>query len=247
PPLPLQEFLPAQPPSPVLQPPWPLQEFLPLQLCFSAVAQPPSPLQEFLPAQPPSPALQPPFPLHEFIPLQAPSSLPSAFFSSAESLEPATMPATTAPMIFANSLRSIRDTPSRFGLFPGRPEGIARPSLGFREVNHVPIYGACQGAWTSPGPLGPARIRDRILERMSDRPRSVENVPERVAIPLLPVSLVLECVPERLGVSEESTTKGPMHPELERLIRLQQAESGLKRVEGELAEGPKEKAALEAK
>src|SRR5262249_56132323 len=38
-----------------------------------------------------------------------------------------------------------------------------------------------------------------------------------------------------------------MHPELERLIRLQQAESGLKRVEGELAEGPKEKAALEAK
>jgi uncharacterized protein len=38
-----------------------------------------------------------------------------------------------------------------------------------------------------------------------------------------------------------------MHPELERLIRLQQAESGLKRVEGELAEGPREKASLEAK
>src|ERR1700751_3732134 len=31
PPLPLQEFLPAQPLSPVLQPPLPLQEFLPLQ------------------------------------------------------------------------------------------------------------------------------------------------------------------------------------------------------------------------
>src|ERR1700760_2297229 len=31
PPLPLQEFLPAQPLSPVLQPPLPLQEFLPAQ------------------------------------------------------------------------------------------------------------------------------------------------------------------------------------------------------------------------
>jgi uncharacterized protein len=38
-----------------------------------------------------------------------------------------------------------------------------------------------------------------------------------------------------------------MHPELERLIRLQQAESGLKRVEGELAEAPRSRAALEAK
>jgi uncharacterized protein len=38
-----------------------------------------------------------------------------------------------------------------------------------------------------------------------------------------------------------------MHPELERLIRLQQAESGLKRVEGELAEAPRFRAALEAK
>ena len=34
PPLPLQEFLPAQPLSPELQPPWPLQSFLPLQSCF---------------------------------------------------------------------------------------------------------------------------------------------------------------------------------------------------------------------
>src|SRR5262249_43551156 len=71
PPLPLQEFLPAQPASPVLQPPWPLHEFMPLQECFmSAEAQPPLPLQEFLPAQPASPALQPPLPLQEFFPAQ---------------------------------------------------------------------------------------------------------------------------------------------------------------------------------
>jgi hypothetical protein len=38
PPLPLQEFLPLQPLSPVLQPPLPLQEFCPLQACFSLVA-----------------------------------------------------------------------------------------------------------------------------------------------------------------------------------------------------------------
>src|SRR4051812_12275288 len=36
PPLPLQEFLPLQPLSPVLQPPLPLQEFLPAQSCLSA-------------------------------------------------------------------------------------------------------------------------------------------------------------------------------------------------------------------
>src|ERR1700743_1502045 len=35
PPLPLQEFLPLQPLSPVLQPPLPLQLFWPLQACFS--------------------------------------------------------------------------------------------------------------------------------------------------------------------------------------------------------------------
>src|ERR1700723_1139014 len=35
PPLPLQEFLPLQPLSPVLQPPLPLQEFCPEQPCFS--------------------------------------------------------------------------------------------------------------------------------------------------------------------------------------------------------------------
>src|SRR6266545_4852178 len=38
PPLPLQEFLPAQPASPLLQPPCPLQAFMPLQTCFSDFA-----------------------------------------------------------------------------------------------------------------------------------------------------------------------------------------------------------------
>jgi hypothetical protein len=35
PPLPLQEFLPLQPMSPVWQPPWPLQLFRPLQSCLA--------------------------------------------------------------------------------------------------------------------------------------------------------------------------------------------------------------------
>src|ERR1700685_2906158 len=35
PPLPLQEFFPLQPLSPLEQPPLPLQEFLPLHACFS--------------------------------------------------------------------------------------------------------------------------------------------------------------------------------------------------------------------
>ncbi len=38
PPLPLQEFLPLQPLSPLLQPPWPLQPFLPLQELVSLSA-----------------------------------------------------------------------------------------------------------------------------------------------------------------------------------------------------------------
>src|SRR5690242_5805200 len=86
PPLPLQEFLPAQPESPVLQPPWPLQEFMPLQECFmSAEAHPPLPLQEFLPAQPASPLLQPPLPLQEFLPAHtclSEAALSSLAFSS---------------------------------------------------------------------------------------------------------------------------------------------------------------------
>src|SRR5260370_13698025 len=36
PPLPLQEFFPLQPASPVLHPPWPLHSFLPEQSCFAA-------------------------------------------------------------------------------------------------------------------------------------------------------------------------------------------------------------------
>jgi hypothetical protein len=40
PPLPLQEFFPLQPLSPVLQPPLPLQEFWPWQECLSAFAFP---------------------------------------------------------------------------------------------------------------------------------------------------------------------------------------------------------------
>jgi hypothetical protein len=42
PPLPLQEFLPAQPLSPAPQPPLPLQEFWPLQPCLSLEALDPS-------------------------------------------------------------------------------------------------------------------------------------------------------------------------------------------------------------
>src|SRR5499427_1151203 len=38
PPLPLQEFFPAQPASPLLQPPLPLQEFLPAHTCLSDAA-----------------------------------------------------------------------------------------------------------------------------------------------------------------------------------------------------------------
>jgi len=38
PPLPLHEFFPLQPLSPVLQPPLPLQEFCPWQACLSALA-----------------------------------------------------------------------------------------------------------------------------------------------------------------------------------------------------------------
>src|SRR5580704_12289899 len=46
PPLPLQEFLPAQPLSPALQLPWPLQPFLPLQSCFAAFEESLEPLEE---------------------------------------------------------------------------------------------------------------------------------------------------------------------------------------------------------
>src|SRR6266545_2558467 len=125
PPLPLQEFLPAHPLSPVLQPPWPLHSFLPLQPCLATVAQPPLPLQEFFPAQPASPVLQPPLPLHEFMPLHACFSFVSAFFSSADSRDPAAMPATTAPMIFVNSLRSMLGLLGTLGTSLGLQNGSA--------------------------------------------------------------------------------------------------------------------------
>src|SRR5215831_10642408 len=51
PPLPLQEFLPLQPLSPVLQPPLPLHEFIPLQLCLSAASFSLSPILIVTPAR----------------------------------------------------------------------------------------------------------------------------------------------------------------------------------------------------
>src|SRR6187401_2231846 len=115
PPWPLQEFLPAQPLSPVEQPPMPLQAFMPLQLCLSTVAQPPLPLQEFLPAQPWSPVAQPPMPLQAFMPLQAClaiaeecSSLDSLWLlQPAVSGAPATSAATAATINAFLSLRPM--------------------------------------------------------------------------------------------------------------------------------------------
>src|SRR6476619_6601544 len=96
PPLPLQEFLPAQPLSPGAQPPMPLQSFLPLQSCLAeAEAQPPLPLHAFLPSAP--------WPLQALWPLQTWASaflasafasvLPAAAFSSPKALLPASIPA----------------------------------------------------------------------------------------------------------------------------------------------------------
>src|SRR5438445_13708437 len=105
PPLPLQEFLPAQPLSPLEQPPMPLHSFLVAHECLATVAQPPLPLQAFLPSAP--------SPLHAFMPLQTWASLALASFfaagalSSAKTLLPASMPAATAPITFVKSLRSI--------------------------------------------------------------------------------------------------------------------------------------------
>src|SRR5262245_52084790 len=108
PPEPLQEFLPAQPLSPPLQPPWPLHAFFLSHSCLaSAAAQPPLPLQSFLPAQPEAPVLQPPWPLQEFWPLQTCFGALSSALAWAETRLPAIMPAVTAPMIFVNSRRSM--------------------------------------------------------------------------------------------------------------------------------------------
>src|SRR5438445_3601304 len=107
PPLPLHEFLPAQPLSPLEQPPMPLHSFFVAHECLATVAQPPLPLQAFLP---PAPS-----PLQLFMPLQTCFSgdLASAFLAaadlpaSAKALLPASMPAATTPITFVNSLRSL--------------------------------------------------------------------------------------------------------------------------------------------
>src|SRR5262245_52517298 len=104
-----------------------------------------------------------------------------------------------------------------------------------------------KGHGPPPGPLGPARIRDRTLVRMVGSASQRRERPGARCYSPASGRAGARMRPRTAAVSEESTTKGPMHPELERLIRLQQAESGLKRVEGELAEGPREKASLEAK
>src|SRR5882672_11418864 len=108
PPLPLQEFLPPQPLSPLLQPPMPLQAFMPLHACFSAVAQPPLPLQLFLPPQPLSPLLQPPMPLHAFMPLQACFSAAGSELAQPERITaPPARPAAAEATYFPNSRRLI--------------------------------------------------------------------------------------------------------------------------------------------
>ena len=79
PPLPLQEFLPEQPLSPLLQPPLPLHEFMPLQTCLSdeacALSFFSSPADDFLP-----------------------SPLAASFGSADSRREPARTPATARPI-----------------------------------------------------------------------------------------------------------------------------------------------------
>src|SRR3954466_222544 len=75
PPLPLQEFLPLQPLSPVLQPPLPLQEFLPAQSCFSTAPF-------FSPLSAITPALE-----EEVLPVEV----------AAEAMDPVRSPARAAP------------------------------------------------------------------------------------------------------------------------------------------------------
>jgi hypothetical protein len=81
PPLPLHEFLPAQPASPLLQPPWPLHAFWPLQTCLSVEAWALSFFSS--PAEP-------------FLPSPLASSLGSAVIRR----EPARTPATARPIAF---------------------------------------------------------------------------------------------------------------------------------------------------
>src|SRR5438477_4755328 len=142
PPLPLQEFLPAQPASPALQPPIPLQSFRVLQSCLAAVAQPPLPLHAFLPSAP--------WALHSFMPLQtclaagalASAFLASAFFaSSASALLPASMAAATTPMPFVNSLRSIQSLLSLLPSSAVRTPGTVPAPL--RECPYAPFAVRC--------------------------------------------------------------------------------------------------------
>lgn len=97
PPLPLHEFLPAQPWSPLEQPPSPLHSFRPLHSCLATVAHAPFPLHSFLPATPLGP---PPWPLQSFIPLQtclAVLSVAITLVTAAAALIPATAAANRLP------------------------------------------------------------------------------------------------------------------------------------------------------
>src|SRR6185436_4072870 len=141
PPLPLQEFLPAHPLSPVLQPPSPFHPFWPPQPCLaSAEAQPPLPLQVFLPAQPLSPVLQPPLPLQPLWPLQMFFSALSAglslalspAFSSARRADPAARPAATAPSTFVNSRRFMRESSLEASRIPSPRRRLAPAILVYR-------------------------------------------------------------------------------------------------------------------
>src|SRR5262245_56128237 len=109
PPLPLQEFLPAHPPSPPLQPPLPLHAFLPAQSCLSSLAHPPSPSPLVCPAHPPSPPLPPTLPLHALWPLQTWLSPPpsSPAYATFASWAPASSPPVTPSITLPKSRRFI--------------------------------------------------------------------------------------------------------------------------------------------
>src|SRR5438105_6343523 len=152
PPLPLQEFFPAQPLSPLAQPPIPLHSFFVEQECLAAVAQPPLPLQAFLPSAP--------SPLHSFRPLQtcfsAALALASGFLSSpANALLPAIMPAATAPITLVNSLRSIHSL-----LVNPNPPAPWSPSRrrSSGDCPYAPFPAPCQGDGRPPAGTTPGRV-----------------------------------------------------------------------------------------
>src|SRR5687768_16546042 len=98
PPLPLHEFLVAQPWSPVLQPPVPLQAFRPAQACFAML------LVSIFVLSPRD--LQPPMPLQAFRPAQACFAmlLVSIFVLSPRDLQPALVPSRSPPTASARML-----------------------------------------------------------------------------------------------------------------------------------------------